>query len=229
MATTAKSSLAVRATTRFCLLVVLLSLVLFGSAGTFDYWQAKLYLQIMFPSVLVAGTIMYRVAPDLLERRLHRQEERPEQRLLIKIGTPLYLLLLLIPGLDRRHEYSKVLAALTYGSMLVVWVTYGLIVHVLLVNRFASRVIEVDKANHQKVITAGPYAWVRHPMYACMLPQILVTPLALGSWWALLPAIGLIPVLIYRLCDEEVALLADLEGYREYMATTRYRLIPGVY
>lgn len=185
------------------------------------------YIVVLFSAVFVAGVVMLRVAPDLVERRLHYREERKKQKCFVTVGMPLYLLIYLIPGIDRRYGLSNVPVHLVYASLLVVLASYLLLAYVLVVNRYASRVIEVEK--NQKVISQGPYAWVRHPMYSLLLPLCLFTPMALGSWWALVPAIGFIPILIFRLVDEETALQAELEGYKKYMKKTRYRLIPGVY
>jgi len=220
-------SLAARALVRYCILLFGMSCALFGSAGTFDFWQAKLYIVVIFSAGFVAGVVLLGAAPDLVERRLHYREERKEQKCFVKLGMLLQLLLCAVPGIDQRYGLSNVPVHLVYVSLLVVLVSYLLLAYVLLVNRYASRVIEVEK--NQKVISHGPYAWVRHPMYSFMAPMCLCTPMALGSWWALIPAIGLILILIFRLIDEETALQAELEGYKEYMQKTRYRLIPFVY
>ena len=94
-------------------------------------------------------------------------------------------------------------------------------------NSYASRIIEVEQDQH--VITSGPYAIVRHPMYAGVIVMYLLTPLALGSWWAVIPALPLVPILIARIRNEEHVLATRLEGYAAYMRTTRSRLIPGVW
>jgi protein-S-isoprenylcysteine O-methyltransferase Ste14 len=221
------NSLARRALIRYCIALAAVSVVLFASAGTFGYWQAKLYIAVLFPAVFLVGVVMLRVAPDLVERRLHHREERREQKMVMRVGAPLYLLIYLVPGIDRRFGFSDVPEKLVYTSVLLVLVSYGLLVSVLFINRFASRVIKVEK--NQKVISSGPYAYVRHPMYSFLLPICVFTPLALGSWWAMIPAVAFIPILVFRLLDEEKALQAELEGYAEYMKKTRYRLIPGVY
>ena len=104
---------------------------------------------------------------------------------------------------------------------------YGFFVRVLVENRFASRIVEVDP--EQRVITTGPYAIVRHPMYVAVGIIYILSPLALGSFWATLPALLVILVLVARIVNEEKVLLRDLPGYLEYMQRVRYRLIPGVW
>jgi protein-S-isoprenylcysteine O-methyltransferase Ste14 len=92
---------------------------------------------------------------------------------------------------------------------------------------FSSATIEL--APEQKVISTGPYAWVRHPMYAGGLVMLLGMPLALGSWWGVLVFVAIIPVLIWRLLDEEKFLARNLPGYVEYQSRVRYRLLPLVW
>jgi len=98
---------------------------------------------------------------------------------------------------------------------------------VLKTNTFASRVIEVEAG--QRVISSGPYTLVRHPMYLAMILMMTATPIALGSYWAALPSVGFIVLLAIRAKNEEELLTDELEGYRDYMQKTRYRLFPGVW
>ena len=104
---------------------------------------------------------------------------------------------------------------------------YGLFVLVLRENRYASRTVQVEQG--QRVISTGPYAFVRHPMYLGVTLMYLASPLALGSYWALLPALLIIPILVARIVNEEQVLVRELDGYREYQQVTRYRLLPGVW
>ena len=104
---------------------------------------------------------------------------------------------------------------------------YCLVFLVFRENRYASRIIEVEKG--QSVIASGPYAVIRHPMYLGTLLMYVFSPLALGSYWAVLPGLLIIPVLVARILNEEKVLLQDLQGYQEYVQKTRYRLIPGIW
>ena len=109
----------------------------------------------------------------------------------------------------------------------VVLLGYGLFILVMRENRYASRIIEV--AQGQSVISSGPYAYVRHPMYVAATLMYVATPLALGSYWALIPAVLIIPILVARILNEEKVLVKELKGYPEYMQKTRYRMIPGIW
>lgn len=109
----------------------------------------------------------------------------------------------------------------------MVLVGYSLFFYVIYTNQFASRVVEVTE--NQKVIQTGPYALVRHPMYLSVVLMYTITPIVLGSWWALIPATSVIPVLIFRILDEEKVLIQDLEGYIQYCQKVRYRILPGIW
>src|SRR5262249_58325802 len=109
----------------------------------------------------------------------------------------------------------------------LVAVGFGLIVRVYRETRFSSATIEV--AENQTVISTGPYAMVRHPMYASGSLYLVGTPLALGSYWGLVPIAAMMPFLIWRLVDEERLLVKDLAGYTEYQKRVRHRLVPLVW
>ena len=138
-----------------------------------------------------------------------------------------FLALILVPAFDFRFGWPAVPLALVAAGDVLVAVGYSIIFLVYKENTFTSATIEV--AEDQKVITTGPYALVRHPMYAGALLYLLGTPLALGSWWGLLPFAATLPFLLWRLFDEEAFLSKNLPGYAEYRDTVRYRLVPGVW
>jgi protein-S-isoprenylcysteine O-methyltransferase Ste14 len=165
--------------------------------------------------------------PELLERRMRTLEKEKRQRAIIFLSYPVFLAAFLLPGFDRRYAWSRVPVWLVLLADLVVLAGYLLFVRVMKENRFLSRIVEVDAK--QKVIDTGPYAVVRHPMYAGILPLYLFSPLALGSFWALIPAAFLPPIIIARIFNEEKVLCRELPGYAEYMRRVRYRLIPWVW
>lgn len=214
---------AIRLLTGFILLAALLLL----PAGTWRYWQAWLYLATLFiPMTLVFGYLI-KHDPQLLERRLRTHEKDAAQSLLIKLGSLCYLLIFVLPGLAQRWGHPSLPAAVSIAADGVFLLGYGLFVRVLRENSYASRVVEVEAG--QRVISSGPYAIVRHPMYSAILLMFLATPLALGSCLALLPAALLAAVIVARIFNEERLLAEQLPGYRQYMHTTRYRLLPGVW
>jgi protein-S-isoprenylcysteine O-methyltransferase Ste14 len=219
--------LGARAAARVVVAPTLLGAILFGAAGTFRYWEAWLTLGVFF--VPMSGALVYfvRHAPDLLERRMKAREERPRQKRIVLLSVPVYLGMLAVPGLDHRFGWSSVPTALVVFSACMMLAGYILLLRVMLENRFASRTIRVEE--DQELVTTGSYAVVRHPMYLGVVVMFAFMPLALGSWWALVPAL-LMPVLLaLRILDEEEALVEELPGYPEYMQATRKRLIPGVW
>jgi len=207
--------------------VVVIAACLFWPAGTFNYWQAWAWLAALFVPMSISLVYLIRRDPALLERRTRTNETRPEQRLVIAASTLYFLVIFLLPGFDKRFGWSQVPVWLVLLADLGVVAGYGLYILVLQTNSYASRVIEVEQG--QRVISTGPYALVRHPMYSAMILLMSATPLALGSFWAFLPSLGLIPLLAVRAKDEEKLLMKELTGYREYTQKTRYRLFPGLW
>jgi len=210
-------------------LVVVLGLLLFVPAGSFHYWQAWVYLTLFALSAGVITRYLMKRDPTLLARRMRGgpfAEKEPSQRLIMLVVSLAYVAMFLVSALDHRFRWSQVpLVATVAGDVLVV---AGFYIEFLVFreNTFASATIEVGKG--QTVISTGPYALVRHPMYGGGLLMLLGTPLALGSWWGFLAYIPMVPALIWRLLDEERLLAKELPGYPEYCAIVRWRLIPGL-
>lgn len=207
--------------------VLILWAVFFLPAGTLAYWEAWAYSAVIIVPMLFAFAYLLRHSPELLERRLRMKEKEPRQRRIVAISYPFYVLAFMLPGLDRRFDWSSVPVAAVLGADVLVMIGYGVIFLALRENSHASRIVEVEPG--QKVVTSGPYAVVRHPLYLGVLLMHICTPPALGSWWAMIPALLIVPVLVARIGHEESLLERDLEGYREYRARTRYRLVPGLW
>jgi protein-S-isoprenylcysteine O-methyltransferase Ste14 len=207
--------------------IVVIGACLFWPAGTFNYWQAWVWLATLFIPMGISLVYLVKRDPALLERRTRTNETRPEQRLIIAASSIYFLVIFLLPGFDKRYGWSQVPVWLVLLADLGVLAGYGLYILVLRTNSYASRVVEVEQG--QKVISTGPYSLVRHPMYLGMILLMVATPLALGSFWAFLPSLGLIPLLAVRARDEEKLLIKELAGYREYTQKTRHRLFPGIW
>jgi protein-S-isoprenylcysteine O-methyltransferase Ste14 len=212
---------------RFVAGFIILWAMLFLSAGTMAYWEAWTYMSVLFVPMALAFVYLLVKDPQLLARRMKTREKDAEQSLIVKLGTVCYVLAFLVPGLDRRFELSHVPGTVVVVADVIVLLGYGWCALVLRENRYASRVVEVETG--QRIVTTGPYAIVRHPMYLGVLVMFLSTPVALGSWWAVMLALPLVAVLIARIRNEEQLLAKELQGYREYIQTTRYRLVPGVW
>ncbi len=222
-----KRDLAMKALVRFVPGIAVLASILFLSAGTLWYWEAWVYLAILCVPMTFVLVYLIKKDPELLERRLRMREKETEQKLIIKLSYVYFLTAFLLPGFDQRFEWSSVPTSIVIGADIVVMLGYGVFVLVLRENRYASRVIEVDQ--RQEVTKTGPYAWVRHPMYLGISLMYAASPLALGSYWGVIPTVLLIVLLVARIRNEETVLLNQLPGYRDYTARTRYRLFPGIW
>ncbi len=209
------------------LIVVLYSILFFIPAGTFDYWQAWMYLILLILMMSAMSIFLIKTDPELLQRRMQYSERRKEQKRLIFWSYPLFVLIFIMPGFDQRFGWSNLSPVISIIAEVLVVIAYGFVALVFRENSYTSRIIEV--APDQKVIDTGPYALMRHPMYVGMLLMYFATPLALGSWVAFLVAPLMIPVIVIRIKDEEKTLLEELPGYREYTQKVKYRLIPGVW
>jgi len=201
--------------------------ILFIPAGTLNYWEAWVYLAVLFLPMGFVLSYLLKNSPDLLERRMKLREEKGPQKLIVSASAFVIVLAFILPGFDQRYGWSQVPAWLVIAADGCVLLGYALIIWVFRTNRFASRVIEV--AENQPVISSGPYALVRHPMYVGTILMYALSPLALGSYWAVLPGLLIIPTLVARILNEEQSLVDDLMGYREYMQRVRYRLFPGIW
>jgi protein-S-isoprenylcysteine O-methyltransferase Ste14 len=208
-------------------MVVVFMLFFFLPAGTWNYWQAWVYIGVILIPMLFVLVYLLRNDPELLERRMRMRERRSEQRLIIKVSMIFFVLAYILPGFDIRFGWSNVPLWVCIAADMLVLLGYGIVFRVFQVNSYASRVIEVNSG--QKVIDTDIYAIVRHPMYFGAILMYVASPLALGSYWAVIPGAMIVPVLVARILDEEIALEKDLPGYVEYKQKTKYRLIPFIW
>ncbi len=212
------------------ILFLVMAFLLFGAAGTLRYWQGWAFLACYFAASIAITFYLVWKDPALLARRMRGgpfAEEEPAQRVIMSLASLGFIALIVLPGLDHRLGWSHVPpAAVVAGNLLVLLGWLGIFV-VFRENSFSSARIEL--AADQRVISTGPYAWVRHPMYAMALLMLLGMPIALGSWWGVLIVVAIVPALVWRLIDEERFLARNLPGYSEYRDRVRYRLLPGIW
>lgn len=205
------------------ILIAVLGLVLFLPAGSFLFWQAWIWLSIFSGLTLFITVYFLRKDPSLLSRRM-KVKENESQPWIIRFLSILSMLAYLIPGLDFRFHWSVVPVWIVFVADVMVFLGYVLIFTVFRENSYASTIIQVEK--EQRVIVTGPYAVVRHPMYTGLLVMLLLTPLALGSYYALIFALLSVPPILFRIGKEEKMLSQELPGYVDYLNKTRYRLVP---
>jgi len=211
----------------FPLSVLLIGLMLFVPAGSLEYWAAWVFMETLFIPFIFVLFYLLKHDPALLERRMRFKEKEAKENILIKITQLLFLIGFLIPGLDYRYGWSDVPLWIIILSNIIIFSGYMLVFNVFRQNTYTSRIIEVEK--DQKVITTGLYSIIRHPMYAGLIPMYIFMPLALGSYYALIPILPSIIIIILRIYDEEKVLGNSLNGYKEYCKKVRYRLIPGIW
>jgi protein-S-isoprenylcysteine O-methyltransferase Ste14 len=224
------NSLSQRAAASTSAFLLLLAGLIFLSAGTIHFWQGWLFWISFSVSVIAITVYLLRYDPALVEpmRVGPRAESAAQFRKIVQaINLLMFAGIVILSGLDHRFGWSQVPAALVVIANLLMSLAFGFILLVVRENTFAASTITVERG--QRVISAGPYAYVRHPMYAGALPLILAMPIALGSWWGLIVAALSLPLLIARILDEERALSAELAGYDDYRRAVPYRLIPLVW
>ncbi|MDP4144856.1 MAG: isoprenylcysteine carboxylmethyltransferase family protein [Bacillota bacterium] len=207
------------------IIMLILGVVLFVPAGSINYWEAWIFW-IGFSSItFFIAAYFTKKAPELLSRRMKNKEKETSKKapLLFK----LYYIGFILPGLDFRFHWSNVPAWIVIISNIIAFSGYIFIIFVFKENSFASTVIQIE--NEQHVITTGPYSIVRHPMYLGLIIISMFMPLALGSFWSVIPMLLIIPLTVYRIKGEEEVLSKGLKGYKEYCSKTRYRLIPFIW
>jgi protein-S-isoprenylcysteine O-methyltransferase Ste14 len=212
----------------FVLLVM--AALLFIPAWTWGYWQAWTFLAVYFLSSLAITLYLIQNDPKLLQRRMSggpRSEKETTQKVIMSFASLGFIALLVLSALDHRFTWSYMPTYVALAGDALVLLGFLAVLFVFKENTFSSATIEL--APGQKVITTGPYALVRHPMYAGALILLPGIPIALGSWWGLLVIIAMMPTLIWRLIDEEKFLARNLPGYVEYQKKVQYRLIPLVW
>jgi protein-S-isoprenylcysteine O-methyltransferase Ste14 len=224
------SILNIKAFVGLLFLLMVMAALLFIPAWTLDYWQAWTFLAVYFGWSLAITLYLMERDPKLLQRRMRggpAAEKDPNQKIIMIFKSLGFIGLMILPALDHRFVWSRMPPYVALSGDLLVALGFLVIFFVFKENTFSSATIEL--APNQKVISTGPYAVVRHPMYAGALVLLLGIPIALGSWWGLLVLVATLPALIWRLLDEEKFLAGNLTGYAEYQNKVRFRLIPIVW
>lgn len=220
------NDLARKTVSGFAFLIVALGALLFAPAWT-RFWQAWVYLFVFGTSAALVTAYLWRYDPKLLERRVRSgplAEKEASQKLIQSLASVAFIGALVVPSLDHRFAWSDVPGSVVIAGDVLAALGFLIIFIVFRENPFTAGTIEVSQG--QEVISTGPYAIVRHPMYGGALVLLLGTPLALGSWWGLLTFIPITFVIAWRLLDEERFLSKSLSGYAEYRQKVRYRLVP---
>ena len=207
--------------------LAVMGLLLFLSAGSWGYWQAWLFLGLLFVPMTCLATWLLVRDPELLAKRLQSKEQEKEQRHVVALSALMFVAGFLLAGFDQRYGWSEMPVWVVAVAAVLMLCGYGLYAEVMRENAYLSRTVEVQE--NQKVISTGLYGVVRHPMYAATLVLYLSMPLVLGSWVALVPFLAYPFIIARRIRNEEQVLERGLEGYTEYKQQVRYRLIPFIW
>ena len=222
-----KKKFIIKVIVRFSAIIVMMLLLILLPARTIYFWEAWVYMALLFIPATCLLFYLIKKDPEVLEKRMKVKEKEKEQKLIMSISSLFFVGALLIPGFDKYYGWSNIPLWLKIFGDIMVFLGYIMFIVVLLQNRYASRIIELQEK--QKVIDTGLYSVVRHPMYDAFLLLYGFSPLALGSYWMLLGNVSLILVIVFRILNEEKVLKKELAGYEEYMQNVKYRLIPGLW
>lgn len=215
---------------RQTLSVLIFAALLFAPAGTLRFWQAWVFGIVFLGACVLLGIYFLKHDPALIERRMQAgpmAEQEPAQKIIIGLVMAGFVLQLFLPGLDHRWHWSSVPLWLVLVGDGAVAASFVVFFYVMKQNSYAASTVRVEPG--QPVVSTGLYGIVRHPMYAGALLLMVGIPLALGSYWSLLVLVPMLPLLAWRLLDEERVLRRDLPGYADYCRQVRYRLVPGVW
>ena len=216
-----------QATAKFLLGLVLVALLLFLSAGTVCYWQAWLFIGVLFVPMLIMGIVLMCRDPELLRHRLDAREKEGEQKTAVIMGGLLFMAVFVMAGLNFRYRLWLVPDTLVMAAALVFLLGYLMYAEVMRENVWLSRTIEVQE--HQQVVDKGLYGVVRHPMYTSTLVMFLTTPVILASVWSFLIMLLYFPIIVKRIRNEEKLLERELNGYLEYEQRVCWHLIPWIW
>lgn len=202
-------------------------LVLFLPAGTFGYWNAWLFIALLFVPMLAVGGALIVKAPELLQKRLSANEKEKTQRWVVGLSALLFVVGFCTAGLDFRFGWSRLPLWVVITAAALQLVAYGLYAEVLRENAYLSRTVEVQE--NQKVIDTGLYGVVRHPMYSATILMCLAMPLVLGSLYAFVLFLAYPLLIVKRIHNEEAVLEQGLAGYKEYKERVKYRIAPYIW
>jgi protein-S-isoprenylcysteine O-methyltransferase Ste14 len=206
--------------------------ILFISSGRLDWVMAWVYLGVLVGLFAINALVLLQTSPELIAERAQikadaKRWDRPLAGIISLFGP---IGILLIAGLDLRFGWSPEIAwQIQVGALVFMALGYIFANWAMVSNKFFSGLVRIQKERNHTVATGGPYRYVRHPGYSGWSLAYLTTPLVLGSWWALIPAVLTMGVIIVRTALEDKTLQEELDGYKDYVQQVRYRLLPGIW
>ena len=204
--------------------------LLFLVAGRWEYWQAWVYSILNMIILTLMGTLFTRNAALVEERLNPKQGMKGWDKLYFGVTTPMYIIALVVAGLDARFGWTRNMPLFVYWSSVLVYVLgQAIFVWARYTNNYFSSVVRIQTDRGQTVCKDGPYRYVRHPGYVGGFLFTITIGLMLGSWWASIPQVIAALMLVWRTAREDKTLQAELPGYKEFTRETKYRLLPGVW
>lgn len=216
-----------QAVLKFVIGVAIMEVLIFLPAGTFHYWNAWLFMGVLFIPMFFAGIVMMWKNPELLKKRLNTKEQQAEQSLVIKLSGLMFVFGFVIAGLNFRFKWVMIPNWISWTAAAVFLFSYALYAEVLRENTYLSRTVEIQQG--QGVIDTGLYGIVRHPMYSVTIIMFLSMPLVLGSILSFAVFLAYPVIIAKRIRNEETVLEKGLEGYAEYKKKVKYKIIPFVW
>ena len=217
----------IQAITKFVFGFTIIALLLFISAGTLNYWNAWLFIGILFIPMFIVGIILMIKNPDLLRKRLNAKEKESEQKRVLLLGGIIFISGFVVSGLNYRFQWIILPKWIIVVATIIFLFAYVLYAEVLRENIYLSRTVEIQE--NQKVIDTGLYGIVRHPMYSSTILLFLSMPLVLGSFFSFLILLIYPFIMAKRIRNEEQVLEQGLSGYSEYKNKVKYRVIPFIW
>jgi len=222
-----------RAIVQMVIVVLIAPFIPMIISNQWEWWQAWAYAIASILSFVLSRLIVARKHPDLIAERarfMQAKDTKPWDKVLAPLLGLGSILILVVAGLDQTYGWSSAFSdSVKLAALAGVVLGYGFSSWALIENRFFSGTVRIQTERGHHVISTGPYRFVRHPGYAGGLVGYLFIPLLLDSVWAFIPTIFLSLVMVIRTALEDKTLQAELSGYREYAAKTRYRLFPGIW
>lgn len=212
---------------KFVLGIVIVGLLVFLPAGTFNYDKGWLFMGVLFIPIFIAGVIMMIFNPSLLRARLESKEKQKVQGVVIKLSGLMFIIGFVIAGLDFRFKWIILPNYVSYIASFVFVLSYLVFGEVLRENTYLFKTIKVEQG--QKVVDKGLYGIVRHPMYSATIFLFLSMPLILGSLISFFIFLLYLVLIVVRTLNEEKVLTDELDGYKEYMKKVKYRIFPFIW
>lgn len=212
---------------KFLLGVVLIGILIFVPAGTFDYIKGWIFMGVLFIPMFIVGIILMVKNPKLLASRLDAKEKQKTQGSIIKLSGLMFIVGFILAGLDYRFKWIELMDTITYIAIVIFLLSYIMFAFVLKQNTYLARTIKVEEG--QKVISSGLYGIVRHPMYTATIFLFLAMPLILGSLISFFVFLFYPILIIFRILNEEKVLEKELDGYIDYKKKVKYRIIPFIW